>query len=443
MEFLHSTGQERRALLPSKSVYQCRSATSVIGPLLRAIVLGLTAATLALTAITAPSASATLRPESPKPTILQFAGPNGQTPNGAPNCYRGTPGVLDGKTWCYGVTYLGGANNNGAIYRVAPDGSRFGVLASFSVLNGLTPSQSPVFDAATASLYGTTSQAGDAGSGSIYQYSFSSKSLAIIGSLTGPVGTTPQGPPIIVNGALYGTTGQSAGSGLGGIWTMPVSGGKPTLIHSFTGYPADIATSFAGLTYNPNDGLIYAIAFNWGANDMGGISSFNPTAAIPGSTYQLRASLNSTTGGVPQMGALLLGQDGLMYGSGWMGGANSAGTVFAFDPSTNAVSPVHSLDPTSTGASPYNEPAESPSGKYLYGVSWKGGKLGKGAIYAINKASGQATVLLTLDGKLTGGNTASGVEVDPSGRFLITTMGAGGKHSVGTLISLQIPAQFR
>ena len=176
---------------------------------------------------------------------------------------------------------------------------------------------------------------------------------------------------------------------------------------------------------------------------MGGISSFDPMAAGPASTYRLRASLNSTTGGVPQMGALLLGQDGLMYGSGWMGGANAAGTVFAFNPSSNAVSPVYSLDPISTGSSPYNQPAESPSGSYLYGVSWKGGKLGKGAIYAINKASGQATVLLTLDGKRTGGNTSSGVEVDSSGRFLITTMGAGGKHSVGTLISLRIPALFR
>lgn len=401
------------------------------------------AATLALAPVGIATAHASTGSNAAGPMITQFTSANGQSPNGAPNCYVGQPNVLDGKTWCYGVTYLGGASNNGSLYRVQPDGSRFSVIASFNVLNGLTPSQWPVFDAASEALYGTTSQGGSAGSGAIYKYDFATKTLAIMGSLTGSVGTTPQGSPLIVNGNLYGATGQSAANGVGGIWMLPLAGGKPSLIHSFAGYPTDIATSFAALTFNPNDGLIYAMAFNGGANGMGGIASFNPAAADPASTYQLRASLYPSTGSVPQMGALITGRDGLMYGSGWMGGANNAGTVFSFNPANNQVRVIYSLDPAKTGTSPYNQPAESASGRFLFGVSWKGGKHGFGAIYAIEKATGKASVLLPLDGKTSGGNTFSGVEVDPSGRYLLTTMGAGGKHGVGTLISLPIPSRFR
>lgn len=401
------------------------------------------AAVVCAAASVAPAVNATPKKSPTKPVILQFKGLNGNTPNGAPNCYAGQRGVLDGSAWCYGVTYLGGKNNNGALYRIKPNGSRYKILANFAVLNGLTPSQWPVFDPSTSALYGTCSQGGNAGSGSIYKYDFSTNTLALIAGLSGPVGTTPQGSPVIFNGNLYGATGQSAGSGFGGIWTLPLAGGKPTLVHSFAGPPNDIATSFGALTYNPTDGLIYAMAFNGGQFGMGGIASFNPSAANPGSTYRLRASLNASTGSVPQMGAVIAGKDGLMYGSGWMGGANDAGTVFSFNPATNAASAVYSLNPSTTGSSPYNQPAESRSGRFLYGISWKGGKGGAGAIYAIEKATGRATVLLALDLKRTGGKTSSGVEVDPSGRYLLTTTSGGGTQGIGTLISLPIPARFR
>lgn len=363
--------------------------------------------------------------------VIAMNGKNGNAPTSAPSCIAQS----SGPDWCYGTTYLGGADNYGSLYKVHPNGSKHTILANFVGNNGLTPSQQPVFSADGNFLFGTTSQAGSAGSGTIYQYDMTTGVLATIGSFTGKTGTTPQAPPILVGDILYGVTGQSGANGVGTIWAFDsknhAAGVK--VLHHFEGGKTDVATPFGALTFNPQDGLLYGMAFNGAANDQGGIFSIRPD----GSNYTLRASFSQATGGAPQMGALLLASDGYMYGNGWMGGANNDGTIFKFDPATSSITPIFNYT-NETGTMPYGGVSESPSGSWLYAATWKGGKNGIGTLVAVKKDGSESKVLINFN-KNTGGLSTGGVTLDSTGKYIMAVGTAKGKHNIGTLISVEIP----
>ena len=376
-------------------------------------------------------------------TIVQLDGLMGTTPNGAPNCYPANPKVqgVYGEEWCFGSTYGGGKLNYGSVYRIKPDGTQFETLASFDLTNGLIPAQSPAMTEDRTALYGVTTQAGDAGLGVLYTVDLASGDLSEVTSLTPNLtGSTPQGSVIIQDGVIYGQTGQNGGNSGGAIWSMTI-GDTSTLkqLHSFVyGSNADVAIPFGALAYNPNDGLLYGQAFNGGANGLGGLFSLNPD----GSGYQLRYSLSKEIGGMPQMGAPLIGSDGLIYSNEWLGGANGLGSILAFNPSTNQVTSVFNYT-KQTGSQPYSTLAESKSGKWLYSVTWQNGANSAGTILAVSKDGSQSHVLFEFDSAKTGGNTNSNVSLSEDGKHLIVAMAGGGKNGVGTLLSLEVPSDYR
>ena len=206
--------------------------------------------------------------------IKPFSGINGQSPFASPVCLPASDSVsgVYGEEWCFGTTYLGGNMNAGTLYRVKPDGSKHKVLFNFDISHGLTPSQQPVASPDRQHLYGVTSQGGRNGSGLIYDFNLLTNKINVLNSFAGPVGTTPQAPPIIVGNTLYGITGQSGGNGFGTVWLQSIAGGPIQVMHSFAGGEADVATPFGALTYNPGDGLLYGMAFSSGANGLGGFS---------------------------------------------------------------------------------------------------------------------------------------------------------------------------
>jgi len=217
------------------------------------------------------------------------------------------------------------------------------------------------------------------------------------------------------------------------------------VLRNFAGGTADTAMPFGSLTYNPADGLLYGSAFSLAENGMGGIFSLKPD----GSHYQLRASFTPESGGVPQMGAMVRDPaTGIFYGSGWVGGANKLGTIFAFDPSTNGLSAVFSFT-QATGVQPYEGPILSSSGNWIYVVTWYGGSsannvMGKGygTILAVKKDGSDSKVLYKFN-KTSGGLGFSSASLSADGSTLITTTGVGAKYGAGAIVSINIPAKYR
>lgn len=362
-------------------------------------------------------------------TVVSLNGSNGNLLPYSPNC---------DEEWCYGTSWFGGTLNMGAVYRVKPDGTGYSVLASFEATNGLQPSQAPAISEDGKTLFGTTSQGGTSGSGVIYSLAADgSTPLTAIHSFSGPNGSTPQAPPIMVDGSLFGVAGQGGANSLGVVWTAPTGQGDISVIHDFEGGANDVATPFGALTYNLSNGLVYGMAFSQGQNQLGGVFSFDPN--VPGS-YQLVVSFTNETGGVPQTGALVLGPDGNMYGNAWAGGPNSKGSVFSFDTSTNQLAVVFGYS-QSTGSQPYSGVTFSQSGKWMYSLTWMDGSSNGGTLLAISADGTQSKVLMDFDTK-TGLNGTAAPTLSSDGNRLLFPQN-GGAYPMGALYSYEIPAEYR
>ncbi|HWY21906.1 MAG TPA: choice-of-anchor tandem repeat GloVer-containing protein [Candidatus Acidoferrum sp.] len=180
-------------------------------------------------------------------TVLYSFGNNqdASTPNG--------PLVLDSTGNLYGVTSLGGAFNQGTVYKFIPPAKAGGkgtesILFSFgggSLSSGITPVGDIVFDTA-GNLYGVTTAGGNGvGDGVVYQLQPATGAWIenVLLDFNGTTGRNPAAGLTFnpANGSLYGTTSagnpMKAGSGIVFQLTPPaVKGGAwtETTLYDFT-----------------------------------------------------------------------------------------------------------------------------------------------------------------------------------------------------------------
>jgi uncharacterized repeat protein (TIGR03803 family) len=244
--------------------------------------------------------------------------------------------VFDQAGNLYGTTRNGGANLQGAVYELSPNGANWmeKVLYSFAGQpDGATPLGGPVFDRA-GNLYGTTYAGGTNGTGTVYQLKPSGSGWTenILHSFqTGSDGVAPTGG---VNfdqpGNLYGATqtGGAAGGGtvfeltslLGGSWSL-------STLYGFLG------TAFGGAyrtVVMDAAGNLYGTTSSDGAHPWGSV--YKLTRSNGGWTY---SSLHDFTGGADggtPYGSLVFDGSGNLYGTASAGGANGQGVVFEITP---------------------------------------------------------------------------------------------------------------
>lgn len=148
--------------------------------------------------------------------ILDFAGAtNGSRPNGSL--------VYDG-TFLYGMTYLGGANNMGVLFKLMPDGTGFSKLLDFSgVTNGSYPQGSLL--AAGTSLYGMTSAGGANDKGIMFKIITDGSGYSKLIDFAGAVnGSSPTFNSFIsIGNFLYATTPFGGPSDMGTIFKYGIS----------------------------------------------------------------------------------------------------------------------------------------------------------------------------------------------------------------------------
>ena len=152
-------------------------------------------------------------------TLHSFGGPDGNQPS-ASALIQATDGNF------YGTTQVGGAFNNGTIYRISPAG-KLTTIHSFATLEGTHP-RAGLVQATNGDLYGTT-QDGGAGifpAGTLYEittagvltvlYNFCSETNCLDGSF--PSSALTQA----TNGLFYGTTGRGGSSYYGTAFSLGV-----------------------------------------------------------------------------------------------------------------------------------------------------------------------------------------------------------------------------
>jgi uncharacterized repeat protein (TIGR03803 family) len=337
--------------------------------------------------------------------------------------------ALDGSL--FGLTSLGGLATKGTIFRLNADGSGYTVLRQLSQADGQTPYGTPLL-LRTGKLVATPSQKGDGFNGTILLYSQDGTSFSKVHDFNFVQGAFPRGSLIQGrNGNLYGMTYGGGAYGQGTIFSFQAASGTFNRLHSFqnNGNVNDGSNPFGSLTETA-DGTLFGMASIGGANNQGVIFSIGPD----GTNYMVRHAFNRTSGRSPY-GNLVLATDGLLYGMTSEGGAANLGVIFSFNPVSNTFSLLHSFNGTN-GSLPRGSLLPASDG-LLYGLTRGGGANGLGTLFSFKTSDNTFTVLHSFvdeDGDR-GGSSPSGSLAENADGVLYGLTAGGGAFGHGTVFS--------
>ncbi len=332
----------------------------------------------------------------------------------------------------YGVTQLGGAYGQGAVFQLNPSpGGTWteNVLYSFiGAPDGERPQGGLIIDGA-GNLYGTTSSGGDSGCGTVFKLAQSDSSWAftvLYSFAGGQDGCSPQSDlSFLPDGYIFGTT---AGGGLGS------QGTAFRLSTSGTGY---VYSSFQGSDGKYPGGMNswgYGTTYYGGKEQVGNI--FEPVHL---GNNQINVEHVFTT--VGEAGyfpagdlATQVNADGvwIMYGTTSWGGVGGRGTVYQLTQNALggwSISVLHSFSGPD-GSSPWAGPVLDAAGN-LYGTTQWGGPENAGTVFKLTPGTANKwaqTVLYNFTGGTDGSVPTSGVVLDSAGNLYGTTLSGGASN---------------
>ncbi|MDH4166015.1 MAG: hypothetical protein OEY13_05405 [Gammaproteobacteria bacterium] len=254
--------------------------------------------------------------------------------------------------YLYGVARAGGPNGTGTIFKISRDGADFRLLHSFaavtsSAASGLTVTvdgaapTGPLVAGADNLFYGTASQGGANGRGTVFRIAFDGTGFQVLHAFSATTTDTATGLAENADGAtplgglldggdgfLYGTTAQGGTDGNGVIFAVPADGSTFTVLHSFAG--ADGARPVAELTI-ASSGKLYGVTSSGGVNTSGATTAFGTIFAIDraGTNFSRLYSFDGKDGSVPSS-KLLETATGVFVGVATSTGSCSYGTVFRY-----------------------------------------------------------------------------------------------------------------
>ena len=357
--------------------------------------------------------------------LYSFSGADGSEPS--------SPLILDAQGNLYGATAAGGVEQQGAVFKLAPDGTE-SVIYSF---HGGSDGSWPVglILAGDGNFYGTTRLGGtprSEGQGTVFKLTPQGEETVLY-VFTGQAdgGEPMAGVVMDAQGNLYGTTyyGGSAACGSCGVVFKVDPKGTETVLHTFTG-KSDGAYSTAGLVFD-GAGNLYGTTTYGGMKGWGTIFMLAPE----GGETILYNFLNSGDGANPD-DTLIFDEQGNLYGTTvpLLSSPTPYGTVFKFTPSSSTLTTLYAFGNKAAGAYPYGPLTLDNQGD-LYGTTFE----------ATNGHSYHGTVFeITLKGKLktlhhferkNGNHPNQGITLSTEGTIYGTASTAG-LHGSGTVFSL-------
>lgn len=253
-----------------------------------------------------------LTPKGVLTTLVSFDGSNGSGPVGT--LTEGTDGNY------YGATYSGGQYGFGTVFMVTPQGV-LKTLYQFDFTHGAQP-YAGVIQATDGNFYGTTYSGGASGGGNVYKITSQGK-LTVVYNFGGhaydpsrPVTALVQGK----DGNFYGTTPDGGNTNNYGAVFKLTPAGVFTTMYAFTGPDG----------YSPGGPLVQANDGNfWGTTGYNTTGQGTIFKITPSGTLTTVHVFDGTDGQLPV--ALIQDTNGKFYGSANLGGTAGAGTVFSLD----------------------------------------------------------------------------------------------------------------
>ncbi|HLK60315.1 MAG TPA: choice-of-anchor tandem repeat GloVer-containing protein [Chthonomonadaceae bacterium] len=224
----------------------------------------------------------------------------------------------------YGALQFGGANGDGSLFRINIDGSGFTVLHEFDGTDGANLFDPPLLVPPSHSshplLVGPTLVGGANNDGVIYRMNLDGSGFAVLHEFDGNDGAHPRDVVTLDNGTLYGQAQFGGASDLGTLWKLDGTGF--TVLHEFTGGIDGGQPGQQLLVYHNK---LFGVTSSGGVSGYGCIFSLWPN----GDDFTVLQQLNSTTG---EAAAGLTSYNGLLYGTAGGGGAYGGGTAFTIVP---------------------------------------------------------------------------------------------------------------
>ena len=367
-------------------------------------------------------------------TLFNFNGNNGAHPSqGA--LIQG----LDGNF--YGTTSQGGVTGHGTVFKVTPAGV-LSTMYSFCPQTGCADGSGPgntLVLGANQVMYGTTSAGGTnqctfgtqtQGCGTIFQIG-PGGALSTLHNFAGSDGAVPTGPLVAgADGNLYGTTVAGGANNTGTIFRL-TPGGNLTTPYSFC------SQNSCGAGPSPviqgADGNFY------------GASTYTVFEVTPQGTETALASMGGTLGyGV--WAPLVQAANGNFYGVAYYGGnsgnvtschgAGGAGfgTIFSIAPGGQETT-LYSFQNSLDGAGPEAALIQATDGN-LYGTTACGGT-GEGAIFSISPAGAFTPLHSFAPPNAYGGSSQGGLVQGTDGSFYGTTPFTGPDNE-GTIFNFSL-----
>jgi len=356
----------------------------------------------------------------------------------------------------YGTAGYGGTNcapvGCGTIFKITPSGTLttiYSFCAQSGCPDGFYP-YAPLTQVANGDFWGTTSQGGAYGGGTVFRVT-PSENLTTVYSFCSQAacrdGTGPSAVIQAANGDLYGTTRGGAYGG-GTIFKM-TQGGDLTTLHSFCAqseyYTCTDGSGPTGLV-QAADGDFYGTTYYGGLDNCetgcGTIFKITPSGNFT-SLYNFCPQPQAFVcpdGDVPNPG-LIQATNGDLYGITQNGGAYfGLGAIFKITPS-GAMTALYSFcsnPDCPDGAGPAGALVQDTNGKF-YGTAYAGGTSGdNGTVFSLSLDLGAFVKTLPRSGhvgepiKILGNNLTSATSVTFNG--IATTFTVNSSSEISTTV---------
>jgi uncharacterized repeat protein (TIGR03803 family) len=294
----------------------------------------------------------------------------------------------------YGTTSQGGDFGGGTIFSIKPDGTSFTPLHSFqSNAEGAHPLGHLV--SLGGVLYGAASQGGPYGSGTLFKINPDGTGFNVLYSFTAldtSTSTNSDGAglleAIVAGNGLFGTTARGGPLGGGTVFALNTDG---------TGFTRLQAFARGTVGHQQRSGVIWSGGFLYGTTEFDGVYGdgsvfalgLNGTGFTDLFSFSTMTQSSNIDGGFPI--ASLASSGNTLYGTTIIGGMSAWGTVFRINADGTAFTNLHNFAAFSennlTDTNSDGTGTAAPllvSGSTLFGTASLGGSSGNGTIFALN-----------------------------------------------------------
>jgi len=317
----------------------------------------------------------------------------------------------------YGTARDRGAQQNGTVFKMTPDGTLTALYSFTGQADGGRPISGLTLGS-DGNLYGTNQSA-------IFKVTPGGTFTTLYNSAA-PGSLVAGG----FNGLVRATDGNFYGTNAGTIFKMTPTG-VVTVLHALTGAEGQYPL---GSLIQASDGNFYGTTTEGGPNGQCSIFKMTPAGGV--------TVLATPGSGSLPVGPLLQAADGNFYGVTEGGGSNQIGTIFRMTPGgtlTTLYTFSCSTSGCPTGRQPDGGLIQGKDGN-LYGTTGGGGANSGGTIFQLTLA-GKLTTLHSFAAQVdsTNGIDPQGTLLQASNGTIYGTTNGGGTNNFGTVFRLQLP----